>query len=294
MADGLQWPDDVLDVLRKFRQGDIVSDVPFIYYGALDDGGLPLDYPEDGVGDESSSGEPDVGSEGAFVEREFDPIEWDPPGCSGLGVITTQTCDLNEEGVPQQPWFQVSPLRRLRDEHADRTPPSFAYRVNPPDLEPGAWVVDLRIEVSLEKTFLVGREPQRAFVDEADAIRFADALGRRRDRAAMSRRLVDAVSGPLRGRRRNNAGFRRMLRDRVHSVRLRVEEGTRSEPVAVCVHVITRGPLDDFDQERFEKWWDEAREKCADASINLLPTTFHDGAQMDVEILESTIRLDLG
>ena|SRR5579884_2927591 len=142
------WPQDVLDALPAFRLGTIVEGVRFPFYGAHA-GGLPLAYPpEDAVIAAEQPATRDLG----FLEYELDTADGDPP----RGVITSQTCDVCEEGTPLQPWVQVSPLQLLPDDYAGQTLPAFLYRANPPDLRPGVWVIDLRIEVAIEKDRAAG------------------------------------------------------------------------------------------------------------------------------------------
>jgi hypothetical protein len=227
------------------------------------------------------------------AHQEFDVIEWDKGDGGAYAIITTQTCDLCEEGTPLQPWFQVCAVTKLPDAYAGRTLPSFLYRIEPPDLPTGQWAVDLRMEAPVEKTFLVGKSPLRGFADEEGVVAFADALGRRRDRAALAAQLVQAVGTTLRQRRRNSSSFRRMLREEIYSVRLRIEEGSRAEPVSVRLHVFARGAISDNVRSRFGDWEDEARQSCTEAGMNLFPTQYHDG-ETDLDLYEVAIPLDLG
>lgn len=197
------WPSDVLATLREFRQGDLFDNPVFFYYGTVADG-LPWEPAamEEEGGDEQAAAIP--------APREFDIVDFEPTS-EVYGIITTQTCDLFEEGAPAQPCFQASPVHRLPGEVAERTLPGYFVRLDPSDLPPGVWVADLRIEVPIEKTFLVGRRRLVAFPDEAGYLRFASALGRRRDRAALDAGLVDAVAKTLRQRARNNSGLLALL-----------------------------------------------------------------------------------
>ena len=288
------WPDDVLAAVRRFELGDIVAGVPFLHYGAVE-GGLPLDFPS---AEESTDAEVEVGSDEEREQptakaRVFDAVVWEPADGDGYAMITTQSCDLHEEGEPQQPWFQVCPVRNMPSGYAGRTLPAFLHRITPPGFPDGEWAVDLRMEVAVEKTFLVGREPIKGFVDERSLVTFADALGRRRDRAALATYLVESVSGSLRQLRRSTTGFKTMLKNEVYSVRLRIEEGSRSSPTSVRLHVFARGVVSENVRTRFGDWWDEARGACDSVGITLLPTKFHDG-MTDLDIYEAAIPLDLG
>lgn len=201
MAAG-EWPRDVLDALQGFGQGDIVRGTRYYFLGTVTGAGLPLEFPtEEKVGDEQGEAEADTDGE----PRKLDVVEWE---ISDLGVITSQTCDVFEQGQPLQPWVQVSPLRRLPDDFT-KTPPDFLYPAQPPALGEGTWVIDLRIEAPIEKTVLVGQSPQSAFGTEDELLAFAAALGRRRDRAALSTKLVEAVGQTLREKRRKAEPSRR-------------------------------------------------------------------------------------
>jgi hypothetical protein len=279
LTDGSAWPEDVLAALGEWRQGDIVSGVTFTYWGA-EKGGLPL-HPGDSV------------SQTADTVRELGVLgyEWDQ---AGLAVITSHTCDIDEDGEPLQPWIQVCPLRQLPDVDEDKTLPEFLYRVQPPDLEPAHWAIDLRIEAAVEKTALVGQARRSAFANEKDAIAFSEHLGRRRDRAALADTLVRTVTGSLRQERRKRGSFKKALRQEIHSVHLRIEEGTRAKPVAVQVHVITHEAPSERVRRVFDQWWDRAREQAAAEQITLLPTVFHDGNAVPITTYDALIRLELG
>lgn len=301
---GLTFPDEVVEAIKRFAQGDLIAGVPRLYFGLVE-AGLPLphwserpdttdaeetDAEETGPAAEAANGEP---AEAGQYEREFDAIACDDGAARDLSIITSQTCDVCEEGNPEQPWLQVAPVRQLPATYDGATLPRYLYRLDPPDLPRGNWVADLRLEVPVEKTFLVRQQPLKAFATEREAIDFANALGRRRDRAALSTPLVTAVSGTIRRRRRNNHRFRRLLRDDVRSVRLRIEQGTRMKPVAVRVHVVAcRAPTDEI-RRAFAAWEDEARPLCDEASISLFPTGFHSADQMNLDVWDSSIPLDI-
>lgn len=278
------WPQDVVDALRNFGQGDIIGGVRFPYYGALT-GGLPLTYPP-------AEGEEVAGDEErliTFVEYESESLDGE-----ALAVITSQTCDVCEEGTPLQPWIQVSPLCRLSDDLRGETLPDFLYRVTPPDLRPGVWVIDLRIEVPIEKTVLVGKTTRSAFRTEDELIAFADALGLRRSRAALASSLTDTVGHTLRQRRRTKKSFKTALRNEVYRVMLNIDEGSRSVPRSVRLHVITNEAPSEKVRNVFDDWWDEANAICASEGITLHPNAYHPRTQTDVGDYDRWIKLNLG
>jgi hypothetical protein len=256
----------------------------FFYYGSPDHS-LPWSVEPSDASDDRPDDEEHFGG-----RPTFDVLELELEG-EIFGVVTSQTCDVAEEGIPAQPCFQAAPAYRLGDEYAGRTLPQYLVALEPPDLEPGVWVADLRIEVPVEKTFLVGRRPIAAFSDEGGCLRFASALGRRRDRAALAAHLVDAVADTLRKQKRNNKKFRQVFKD-VQSVRLNINRGTRMNPAVARVHVVTRGPIEEAARDRFESWWEGARDDAGAVGIELLPNEYHDGRSMDVELYDRLI--DLG
>jgi hypothetical protein len=82
-------------MLRRFKQADVIERPPFFYARRatmeLFDAGGPSD------------GESQV-------------VELHPDDAPPYGIIMTQTCDLDEQGQPTQPWLQVSPVYGLSDE----------------------------------------------------------------------------------------------------------------------------------------------------------------------------------
>lgn len=281
MAAAGEWPKDVLNALQGFGQGDIVRGTRYYFFGAVT-GGLPLDFPDKEAAEVEEAGNGEAG--------EFDAVEWE---ISDVGVITSQACDVCEEGPPSQPWVQVSPLRCL-PKRFTKTPPDFLYPVQPPTLSKGNWVVDLRMEAPIEKTLLVGQAPESAFATEDELLAFAEALGRRRDRAALSTKLVAAVGQTLREKRRKGGGFKNALRQEVYQVTLNIDDGTRTDPVAVRLHVITNDAPSDRVKNVFGAWWDEACDVCAAAGMKLLPNAYHDRHHTDLQEYAHWIPLDLG
>jgi hypothetical protein len=275
---GGPWPKDVLEAIEQFPQGTLFEHPVFFYYGSPDHGLSWTPAAED-LPPEAAPTSP----------RSLDVLDLELEG-EILGVVTSQSCDVDEEGIPAQPCFQAAPAYRLSHDPG-RTPPQYLVPLEPPNLEPGDWVADLRIEVPLEKTFLVGRRPIPGFADEAGFLRFASALGRRRDRAVLAAHLVDAVAATLRKRKSNNSGFKKAF-NTVQSVRLNITRGTRVDPAVARVHVVTRGPIDPKTKDRFDSWWDSARQDAESVGIELLPNEYHDGTAMDVELYEQLI--DLG
>lgn len=266
------WPDEVLAASGKFQLGDLIQSPP-ICYGA--DNRFPL-----WQGAEANR------SGAGIVELHNDALPQ-------FGIITSQTCDIAERGTTEQPWIQVSPVYQL-DSEEGLGGRIFLHRLSAPRFAGEIWVADFRLEVPLEKSVLVGREPMHGFADEQGAIEFAEKLGRRRDRAALADAVNDVLYRRLSKLMSNNRAKAKRIFETIHGVGLAIAEGTRLEPIAVQAHFITvTGAVDEQAEEWFERWWDSAHHEAAesDPSLNLLPNVYHDGARMDLTTYDELIPL---
>lgn len=279
------WPDEVKEALEKFWLGDVIAQPPF-FYGHGGEIRLWEIADDDGEGD--GEGELEKTEEAFSAVEELHPDDAPP-----YGIITTQTCDLDEQGTPMQPWFQACPVYELTGSKADQerhASKQFIYELNGSGLPKGRWVADLRIELPIEKSLLVRRDPIRGFATEEDSEAFARALGRRRARAALANELVEAVIVLLRDRRSKR---RAMWKSQVFRLMLAIEGGTRLTPAAVRLHVITREKPSDEVQEFFDSWEDEAREPAMKVAIELWPTCYHDAREINLPEYDRWVELNL-
>lgn len=85
------WPEGLLEHLRRFEQGHLVEGLPFFYFAD----------PANPVFD---------------LAGHADELVWDSEEFP-YGVIVTQTCDLQEDGVkrPRKPWAHCCPVYRADD-----------------------------------------------------------------------------------------------------------------------------------------------------------------------------------
>lgn len=151
------WPAEVVAAARRFKQGDLVERPPFFYH-RVD----ALRVWKARVEDEDGEG---------LVELTD---EQRPP----YGLITTQTCDLFEDTPrPRQPWFSVAPaydyspyLKQGQEKQIKRGRFRYLVHLSSPRLPDGLWVADLRLEVPVEKSWLVGREPLDGFDSVAERL----------------------------------------------------------------------------------------------------------------------------
>lgn len=268
------WPPEVKEALEKFRQGDLIEKPPF-FYGHGGDVRL------------WDLGDADLEDEADSAVEELHPDD-SPP----LGIITSQTCDVDEQGEPMQPWFQVSPVYKLigsEDEQAWLASKQFTYELSGPGLPEGRWIADLRVEVPLEKSALIGRAPIRGFASEQEAEEFGKRLGVRRARPALANRLVDAIIALLRGRRGKRKG---MWKNQIFRLMLEIEGG-RLTPVAARLHVITNVEPSEDVRDFFDEWEDETREGAQQVGIDLWETRYHDARAISLPDYDRWLDLNL-
>jgi hypothetical protein len=277
---GKDWPADVLSALQLFRQGDLVESPAF----AFGIGSVPL--------------------WGADEDR----VELDPTGTNGSrvweahpldgprwGLITTQTCDLVEQGVPSQPWFSICPVYELDPTQADADKllgKQYIVKLDGPALG-GTWVADLRIEVPIEKSFLAGKTPLRGFASERDAERFGVRLGAKRARPAFANELADEVIRKIGKKRANNKAKSRPVFDQLQALRLDVEQGYNLRPRVVRLHVICKQEPTDAVRAWFAGWEESVRAAAHGDGIQLMGSAYHDGRAMDLSTYERSVDLGL-
>ena len=175
--DGLQpWPAEVLRAVRRFRQGDVIP-LPSTFY---------LSTPRYPLWRLSLPEAPDD------VDPQIVESEWNE---GALGLITSQTCDITEDGrtTPRKPWIQVAPVYDLR--HAG-TLPQHLVRLTGQDL-PGNSIADLRIELPVEKGWLVDQNPIAGFSDAEGFRSLARRLALQREREALPQWVEDLIYKPF-------------------------------------------------------------------------------------------------
>jgi hypothetical protein len=151
------WPPEVLQACADIRSGDVVPDPPFFYYAnpRYAVWRATHDYTADSDG-------PEI----------VDAYEYRPP----YGVITSQTCDIGEVGFrpPVRPWVMLAPVFDMSDLSSpikkaivsDRHSKFLIHLPAIPAPQGEFWVADLRIEMPVEKSALVGVDTFRSFDDD--------------------------------------------------------------------------------------------------------------------------------
>lgn len=275
IQEGLQesWPKQLPAALVPYQQGHLIARPPFFYATDLR---APIFSPGREIADELGEEEPGV-----------EVVEVDPEHGPPYGIITSQTCEIVEERPqPLQPWIQVAPVDRC-EPTSDLLKRDFVVRLKPPGLEGGAWFADLRLEMPLEKSILLDRTPIEAFPSEADYEAFGNQLAQRRGRPALDSVIHNVVlktMGDMKTENKPQRGKVKRFRGSVYKLKLAIEGGTRLDPVAARLYVVTKGERSEEMTEWFAEWWDRAREVAEETKLDLLPTKWLSVEQLEIEL----------
>lgn len=260
LGDGLpelrsDWPPEVLAAARRFTCGDVVESPPYFYFA---DPKYPVmsrtkDYAD--------------GYQGPEV---IDASELAAP----YGVITTQTCDVGEVDFdpPSFPFISVSPVfdgtdlisggtrKLLRKGKRIR---SFLHIPLLSDSQAGFWVADFRLEMPVEKSWLVGRDPIQGFASEEGARKIPSVLHDLKSRPAWAAVVNECLEATLRRllddlRRDDRSGYELVLEE-IDLVGVRAD--SMLEPTLVTLAAFSD---DKKISESTRAWWTQASSTIAD------------------------------
>lgn len=274
------WPTEVAEAIKPFLQGHLVERPPLFFAADLRH---PVWRTTRLAADEVPPGE--RGEE--IVDLHSDQR---PP----FGIITTQSCDLAEERPePRQPWLSVAPVYELgsSDVLLDR---DYIYRLGRPAADGKTWAADLRIEMPLEKSVLVNRNPEEAFRDESEYIAFSRFLARRRGRPALASIVHEVLSDTTRRLKEESPKQKRLARNArsgIYKLKLAIEDGTRLSPVAIKLYVVTNTEADADVRHWFDLWWQAARLVAADRGLQLHPTGWMEASSVDARLYDDLIEM---
>lgn len=225
-----------------------------------------------------------------------------PTSVFEYAVITTQSCDVAaRDGT--KPWIQVAPVRHGSsfDDRALQQAQSgerlYLYPLDPVGMEPGPWIADLRIEVPVEKSWLVDAERVEGFPDEQGRRRFSTHLGKLKARAALGDHVSEHIAGTLRKaiRRKGNSKKRNEFFNPVVDLRLALS-GTWEKATAAALWVISREALADDVKGFFDAWreksWRTAMEHRCPLQSNEYLVLAKSPALRYYELLQQTVELD--
>lgn len=264
------WPAQVKAALEPFKQGHLIKRPPIFYSARLEHG---IWSPSRALAAKGLNGDTVI---------ELDP-EQGPP----YGMIVSQTCEIVEDRPqPHHPWVQMVPVYQCEPESKllDR---DFIASLRPPALDGDNWVADLRIEVPVEKSMLVDREPIDAFEGDEGYEALGVELGQRRGRPALHSVFHAILAGTMGEMKHGDKPGRkkaRRVRKNVFKLKLKIESGSRLEPRAACLYILTLGPAGEETREWFGDWWDLAREVAKEAGLELLPNRWLDVKEREIEL----------
>ena len=235
------WPQAVTDALPTYRQGTLVTRPPLFYQANTV---LPVW----------------VASRQALEKSVDILIELDPDDRSSFGIITSQSCDIDEEGENRKPWVQVAPVYEMPegDARLQLTRQWRVYYLVPVPVLGDRWVGDLRIEVPVEKSWLVTNAHQDAYVDQLDFDRLSDHVMAYRGRRAMATSVYLKVLNPLQDFLRRLAKDVPDLHQMVHRTtsELFLElAGDTLKPTAVGLVFISDNPWPVEVIDALDGWW---------------------------------------
>lgn len=270
------WPPGVLGALKRFRQGDVVSNVPLFYWGDPDRAVLGLTAAYAGEG------------EGVIeAEQRF-----------AYGMIATQTCDIAEEDspVPGQPWVHLCPVYNSEAHYRPDGAPSGTPEEELPKLLPGderklvrqgrsqrylwlpalpggLWIADLRLLIPVEKGWLAGRQRQDGFRSEADRIAAGRRLAWLHDRPAFDGRFVAGVQVPLvkalRALRTADCELFDRLHDQVAEIAVSTDQNLTIDVAEVVV--LCNNELEGAGLQWLQDWWAQSAEAARSDGLVVLP-----------------------
>jgi hypothetical protein len=155
-------------------------------------------------------------------------------------MLLTQACDLMR---PKNPWITVAPVYdasgRLNAGQRGQVKAGqvlHLVHITGDWASSGLWVADLRLELPIEKTFLIDQNPIEAFSDETQYATLAQRLGARRQRLPAPRSCVDLVVDPLFDALRSMPDGGTSLNEAVFE--LRVSWNDPNDPTVVTVFVV--------------------------------------------------------
>jgi hypothetical protein len=235
------WPGDVTRRLVAFRQGSLVPRPPFVYTADTDRGVWAATK----LSEES-------GSDVIIALQDEDRAPF--------GIVTSQSCDVDEEGKNKKPWVQVAPVYELgADDRRLHQLRHWSVRYLAPVPTLGErWAADLRIEVPLEKGWLVQHEAIDGFLSQADFDRFSEHCGSYRMRRAMATSVYDLVLQPLNKwleqLRVEEPDAHRLFVERVTDVFSEVA-GDAFKPTAFGLVFISEEPMPERLVGALDSWW---------------------------------------
>lgn len=267
ISDGLPvsreaWPQEVLQAAASFVCGDVVRNPPYFYFA----------NPAYAVLERTKRY-----TEGSDRPELIDASRLAAP----FGVITTQTCDVGEIDfpIPSKPFIQVSPvfdgssldgsLRSLL--RKGKPVQAFLHLPGLAEVQEGFWVADFRLEMPIEKSWLVGRNPIRGFASEEEARIVPKVIGQLRNRPAWADSVNESVGSTLTNALTELKSGNRELYTSVCSAidEIGVKSDSMLNPQWIEVMAFSHESLSAEVQEWWENTGDRIRESAAGQGLHV-------------------------
>ncbi len=279
-VDPARWTADVRRATAAIRQGHLVKDPPFVYFA-------DSRYPLFDLTAAWAAGKPDT--QGSVVATTGNR----PP----YGIVTTQDCDLVEEGRPKRPWAQISPVYFRPSNKGEATGIRSGFHFNYltwidslPDDANGVWVADLRISVPVDKGWFVGRDTWPAFADPTRLTNFRGRLGRLLSRPAYPQSVVDLLLKPL------NKYLEQLAAtfDLTEIDEIGLELGhDRGDADTARLLMLCRAPASVDLQTALKGWWESSFGQDQPQALTILPPEFALYSRLDTLRYRTLLLLDL-
>lgn len=235
--DSIQWPAEAAE-LEAYRQGSLVEHPPFAYHA---NSNIPF------WGLTQADPEPSTDSLIEIADEDRPPY----------GMIVTQSCDIYGAGSAKKPWVQVVPVYRLADEDPRwGTVRNWKMSYLVPVAALGdRWVGDLRIEIPIEKSWLIGKQPVGE-IEEAS--RLEEHLRNQRGRMALADSIHDLLLTPLSNWLQENHDSERgtEFMERVTDAFVAVEGDVLMKPTVAQLIFVCHEPLSEQLASALQEWWD--------------------------------------
>jgi hypothetical protein len=260
------WPEAVTTAALAFQQGDMIRNPPFFYTASSQYGVWALTR---------ETGDPD------FAEELF---ELEPNYGFPFGMIATETCDLTEEDrrYRKHPWLSVAPVYAAGDAIDPDTLSSikegrYAYlrSVESEALGAGVWVVDARILIPIEKSWLVGKFPIRVYATADERAAVANFFAERFRRVDLSPKLHTALIKPLRRWLEHLSASRlREVMGYIKEVRLAISgDPLNPDGASIILLVDDKAHIDEVRAE-WDRKWESWQARMEEAEIALLANAY--------------------
>ncbi|MCE9621165.1 MAG: hypothetical protein K8R99_02350 [Actinomycetia bacterium] len=240
----------------------------------------------------------------AYTESSTGPelIEVAPGSGPPFGLITTQTCDITEENStkPLRPWVQIAPVfdgvkhldsgwRKKLERHRGPN-----YWMHLPALD-GFQVVDLRIEMPVEKGWLANQIPLPAFENEEGFRILASRLAFLRERPAIPDVIVRLVqrslASALGSLNEVDLEFHTRIDNEVTEIGIAADDW--SEPTSVQLAVLFEETVSPEVWEWLSNWHDGVMVACLSEGVTLMALDFQSYGELSAADYRKMIRVPL-